>query len=131
MVPWPHSSSSKPPLGSHPHIPKFSSEKTSKRQKDSKTKEVFAAAINRTNDYEKKPNYSNVGHSRNSSNDSCTRLVNDSGNSNSISMIDSSEDSNPQNNSLGKGFLAILEFMMHSWVLVNIKISLCQMGNLV
>ncbi|XP_050278530.1 uncharacterized protein LOC126720255 isoform X2 [Quercus robur] len=104
MVPWPHSSSSKPPLGSHPHIPKFPSQKTSKRQKSSKTKEVFAAAINRTNDYEKKPNYSDVSHSRNSSNDSCTRLVNDSGNSNSISMTDSSEDSNPRNNSVGRIF---------------------------
>ncbi|XP_065634119.1 uncharacterized protein LOC112028464 isoform X2 [Quercus suber] len=104
MVPLPHSSSSKPPLGSHPHIPKFPSQKTSKRQKGSKIKEVFAAAINRTNDYEKKPNYSDVSHSRNSSNDSCTRLVNDSGNSNSISMIDSSEDSNPRNNSVGRIF---------------------------
>ncbi|KAL4625109.1 hypothetical protein ACB092_05G000400 [Castanea dentata] len=104
MVPWPHSSSSKPPLGSHPHIPKFPSQKTSKRQKGSKIKEVFAAAINRTNDYEKKPNYSDVSHSRNSSNDSCTRLVNDSGNSNSISMTDSSEGSNPRNNSVGRIF---------------------------
>ncbi|KAF2302780.1 hypothetical protein GH714_008345 [Hevea brasiliensis] len=32
-IPLPHSSFSKPPLGSHPHIPKFPSEKTSKRQK--------------------------------------------------------------------------------------------------
>ncbi|KAL0009649.1 hypothetical protein SO802_004757 [Lithocarpus litseifolius] len=104
MVPWPHSSSSKPPLGSHPHIPKFPSGKTSKRQKGSKTKEVFAAAINRTNDYEKKPNYSDVSHSRNSSNDSCTRLVNDSGNSNSISIIDNTEDSNPRNNSVVRIF---------------------------
>ncbi|KAK4591570.1 hypothetical protein RGQ29_021679 [Quercus rubra] len=104
MVPWPHSSSSKPPLGSHPHIPKFPSQKTSKRQKGSKTKEVFAAAISRTNDYGKKPNYSDVSHSRNSSDDSCTRLVNESSNSNSISMTDSSEDSNPRNNSVGRIF---------------------------
>ncbi|KAJ9167570.1 hypothetical protein P3X46_019192 [Hevea brasiliensis] len=32
-IPLPHSSFSKPPLGSHPHIPKFPSEKTPKRQK--------------------------------------------------------------------------------------------------
>ncbi|KAG8636469.1 uncharacterized protein LOC110602898 [Manihot esculenta] len=32
-IPPPHSSFSKPPLGSHPHIPKFPSEKTPKKQK--------------------------------------------------------------------------------------------------
>ncbi|KAL4625105.1 hypothetical protein ACB092_05G000200 [Castanea dentata] len=100
MVPRLHSSSSKPPLGSHPHIPKFLSPKTSKTQKGSKTKEVFAASISRTNDYEPKPNYGDLSHCRNTSNYSCTRLVNDSGNSNSIGMNDSSEDSNPRNNSV-------------------------------
>ncbi|KAJ6434716.1 hypothetical protein OIU84_000035 [Salix udensis] len=33
LVPPPHSSLSKPPLGTHPHIPKFPSEITSKKQK--------------------------------------------------------------------------------------------------
>ncbi|KAH7524234.1 hypothetical protein FEM48_Zijuj06G0097600 [Ziziphus jujuba var. spinosa] len=36
MVPPPHSSSSKPPLGSHPYIPKFSSQNSPKKQQDSK-----------------------------------------------------------------------------------------------
>ncbi|KAL0009643.1 hypothetical protein SO802_011145 [Lithocarpus litseifolius] len=97
MVPWPHSSSSKPPLGSHPHIPYFLPKRPARGRKVAKPR--------RTNDYEKKPNYSDViSHGRNSSNDSCTRLVNDSGNSNSVSMIDSSEDSNHRNNSVGRIF---------------------------
>ncbi|XP_073019567.1 uncharacterized protein [Primulina eburnea] len=32
VIPAPHSSSTKPPLGSHPHIPKFSSPRTSKKR---------------------------------------------------------------------------------------------------
>ncbi|XP_057959239.1 uncharacterized protein LOC131151828 [Malania oleifera] len=39
IVPPPHSSSSMPLLGSHPHIPKFSSEKPSKKQKVKLSKE--------------------------------------------------------------------------------------------
>ena len=104
MVPQPHSSSSKPPLGSHPHIPNLTSQKTGKRQKGIKTKDVAAASINRTNEYEQKPNCSDVSDSRNTSSDSNTRLVNDGRNSNSISMTDSSEDSNPGNNSVGRIF---------------------------
>ncbi|KAL8521597.1 hypothetical protein ACS0TY_011934 [Phlomoides rotata] len=34
-IPAPHSSSTQPPLGTHPHIPKFSSPKTSKKRKSS------------------------------------------------------------------------------------------------
>lgn len=34
-IPPPHSSSTQPPLGTHPHIPKFSSPKTSKKRKSS------------------------------------------------------------------------------------------------
>lgn len=37
-LPPPHSSLSKPPLGSHPHIPSFPSLKTSKKQKGNKSK---------------------------------------------------------------------------------------------
>ena len=109
MVPRPHSSSSKPPLGSHPHIPKFSSsQNVSKRRKGGKSKEESAVSINRTNESEEIPNYSDVSHSRNTSGDGSTKLVNDSSNSNSnsnrISTTDSSEDSNPRNNSVGRIF---------------------------
>ncbi|KAJ0101819.1 hypothetical protein Patl1_05459 [Pistacia atlantica] len=45
----PHSSLSKPPLGSHPHIPKFPSQEKSKKPKGKKNKEVPAASKNNTN----------------------------------------------------------------------------------
>ncbi|KAJ0045585.1 hypothetical protein Pint_05325 [Pistacia integerrima] len=49
VIPPPHSSLSKPPLGSHPHIPKFPSQEKSKKPKGKKNKEVPAASKNNTN----------------------------------------------------------------------------------
>jgi hypothetical protein len=44
LVPPPHSSLSKPLLGTHPHIPKFPSENTSKKQKGKKSKAAGSAS---------------------------------------------------------------------------------------
>lgn len=65
ILPPPHSTSSKPPLGSHPHIPSFPSQKTSKKQKGGKSKDV-AAASNKTNIHEQ-----NTDDGSRSSKDSC------------------------------------------------------------
>ncbi|XP_059459433.1 uncharacterized protein LOC132188991 [Corylus avellana] len=106
VVPQPHSSS-KPPLGSHPHIPKFSSEKTIKRQKVRKTKEPAATLMKRVNEYdEQKPDYNDVSHSSNTSSDSCTRLVDDSSGSNNsnVSATDRTKNSNLQKSTAGRIF---------------------------
>ncbi|MED6210999.1 hypothetical protein PIB30_069483 [Stylosanthes scabra] len=55
-IPPPHSSASKPPLGSHPHIPKFSSEKPPKRRTCMGRREV-ALPTNNTPKYEKVPSH--------------------------------------------------------------------------
>lgn len=65
ILPPPHSTLSKPPLGSHPHIPSFPSQKTSKKQKGGKSKDV-AAASNKTNIHEQ-----NTDNGSRSSKDSC------------------------------------------------------------
>ncbi|RXH91884.1 hypothetical protein DVH24_020907 [Malus domestica] len=77
VVPPPHSSSSKPALGSHPHIPKFADQPSLKKQKGNRSKKIAAAFRNRrTNKYEKTPQDSkdqDIGsHSRNTSGDSNT-----------------------------------------------------------
>lgn len=104
VVPQPHSSSSKPPLGSHPHIPKFTSEKALKKQKDSKSKGLAGASMKRANEYEQKPDYNAI--SSNTSSDNCTGLVNDSSssNSNSISVTDGTENGNLQKGTAGRIF---------------------------
>lgn len=72
LIPPPHSTLSKPLLGSHPHIPKFSSNNktTSKKPKTSRIKNKNYVPI---------PNPSkdviDSTHNRNTSSDSCTRLV--------------------------------------------------------
>ncbi|GAV59037.1 Beta-lactamase domain-containing protein/ABC1 domain-containing protein/WaaY domain-containing protein [Cephalotus follicularis] len=73
IVPPPHSSYSKPLLGSHPHIPKFLSEKSSKRQKGLGGKD--AAAALKTKKYYKnlKKDFKDGSHG---TSDSYTRLVN-------------------------------------------------------
>ncbi|KAK9279719.1 hypothetical protein L1049_013401 [Liquidambar formosana] len=87
MIPPPHSSSSRPPLGSHPHIPKFASNKISKRKKGSKSKEVDAGSKNTADFYEQNVSYSkdtkDGSHYMKASSDSYTRLANDSSSSNS------------------------------------------------
>lgn len=84
VTPPPHSSFSEPPLGSHPHIPNFPFEKTSKKQKDKKNKDVASASMNEANDCDHKTNYctdfkdGDNHRTRKSSTDSYARLVNDS-----------------------------------------------------
>ena len=58
LVPPPHSSLSKPPLGTHPHILKFPSEITSKKQKGKKSKAADSASKKKGNGYELKMNHS-------------------------------------------------------------------------
>lgn len=86
VVPPPHSSFSKPPLGSHHHIPKLSSQKTQKKQKDSKNKELVSASKFKNKDYGQNQNHGKdveIGSCRrNLSTDSLSRLVDDSSTSN-------------------------------------------------
>ncbi|XP_031276481.1 uncharacterized protein LOC116134945 [Pistacia vera] len=49
VIPPPHSSLSKPPLGSHTHIPKFPSQEKSKKPKGKKSREVPTASKKNTN----------------------------------------------------------------------------------
>ena len=53
ILPPPHSSSFKQLLGSHPHMPSFPSQKTSKKQKGNKIKNV-AAAPDKVNTHKQK-----------------------------------------------------------------------------
>uniref|UniRef100_A0A6M2ECR5 Uncharacterized protein n=1 Tax=Populus davidiana TaxID=266767 RepID=A0A6M2ECR5_9ROSI len=79
LVPPPHSSLSTPPLGTHPHIPKFPSEITSKKQKGKKSKAAGSASKKKGNGYELKMNHSNDFKDGGESNsDGYTRLANDS-----------------------------------------------------
>jgi aarF domain-containing kinase len=75
MVPPPHSSSSKPPLGSHPHIPKFSSEKSPTKQKIRGVKD-FATVL-------KKKNIKRERDQACSSGDSCCSILVDEASSDS------------------------------------------------
>lgn len=83
VIPPPHSSSSQPALGSHPHIPKFSSENVTKKQKAARSKDVHeknSSSSDETNSMFRSP--SNTGYTRllnnsssscSNSNDACTR----------------------------------------------------------
>ncbi|KAG6649392.1 uncharacterized protein LOC122315961 [Carya illinoinensis] len=104
IVPQPHSSSSKPPLGSHAHIPKFPSQKPLKRRRGSRTKEAVTDSTNSANDHEQKPNRDDVSLSRDASRGaSTTRLANDGSTSNdggnSTTMTDNPENPNTRNSS--------------------------------
>ncbi|KAL3587249.1 hypothetical protein D5086_014116 [Populus alba] len=87
LVPPPHSSLSTPPLGSHPHIPKFSSEITSKMQNGKMSKAVGSASKKKENGYEQKTKQSkdskDNGSGGESNSDGYTRIAVDitSGNS--------------------------------------------------
>lgn len=79
VIPPPHSSSSQPALGSHPHIPKFTSE-IPKKQKASRSKDVHT---NVNNNHEKNSSSTETAENNNSifrttSNTGYTRLLNDS-----------------------------------------------------
>ncbi|KAJ6915422.1 hypothetical protein NC651_017426 [Populus alba x Populus x berolinensis] len=82
LVPPPHSSLSTPPLGSHPHIPKFSSEITSKMQNGKKCKAVGSASKKKENGYEQKTKQSkdskDNGSGRESNSYGYTRIAVDS-----------------------------------------------------
>ncbi|XP_024031657.1 uncharacterized protein LOC21402807 [Morus notabilis] len=85
VVPPPHSSYTKPPLGSHPHIPKFPG-KTPTKKKAGKNKEPATASKAKNNGHGQNPNHSkdseNGNHYRNPSSDSYTRLVGETSSSN-------------------------------------------------
>ncbi|KAK3007537.1 hypothetical protein RJ639_013502, partial [Escallonia herrerae] len=84
VIPPPHSSLSKPPLGSHPHTPIFASKKTPKKRKGVNIKELFAASDNISSS-EQRQNYDNSnGESSVGKADSnnYTRLASDSSCSN-------------------------------------------------
>ncbi|KAF3446469.1 hypothetical protein FNV43_RR11648 [Rhamnella rubrinervis] len=106
VVPHLHSSSSKPPLGSHPHIPKFSSQNSPKKKNGSRSKEKAA-------DVSKSKNNENTNHdedmesgSSDSSSDSNTRLVDDAStsNRNDSNMTDDNSITNLPSNYFGKVF---------------------------
>ncbi|KAJ6697643.1 ABC1 FAMILY PROTEIN [Salix purpurea] len=82
LVPPPHSPLSTPLLGSHPHIPKFSSEITSKTQNGKKSKAVSSTSKKKENGYEQKTKQSkdskDRGGGRESNSDGYTRIAIDS-----------------------------------------------------
>ncbi|KAJ0091575.1 hypothetical protein Patl1_12733 [Pistacia atlantica] len=78
VVPPLHSSLSKPPLGSHNHIPKYSLQ-NSKKSKAKKSKEVTAASNNQTKNHEQNKyskDFKEGSHKRDASGDGYTRLDN-------------------------------------------------------
>ncbi|GAV63660.1 Beta-lactamase domain-containing protein/ABC1 domain-containing protein/WaaY domain-containing protein [Cephalotus follicularis] len=103
IIPPPHSSYSKPPLGSHPHIPKFPSEKSSKRQKGLGGKDA-AAALKTKKDYKNfEKDFKDGSHG---TSDSCTRLVNNgtSSGNNISSTIDNCASSDDRQTKFVKSF---------------------------
>lgn len=108
VVPPPHSRLSKPPLGSHPHIPKFPSHETSKKQKGTK-KELLAALKNKTNNSEHGHKYTKDleggSHIRTASGDTYARLINIETSSSNTSTTDSiSNTDEPQSSNVRKIF---------------------------
>ncbi|KAI5673036.1 hypothetical protein M9H77_13400 [Catharanthus roseus] len=71
VIPRPHSSLSKPPLGSHPHVPKFSTKKVPKKHKTSNIRDLIMRA-RRSGDTQQ---------AQNSDNSSDVAGVNSAGNS--------------------------------------------------
>ncbi|KAL5558780.1 hypothetical protein UlMin_034991 [Ulmus minor] len=110
MVPPPHSSLSKPPLGSHPHIPKFSPEKPSGKQKASRRKEPAAASKTEHNNKSGEnptqgENAKGRNCCRNSSSDSFAKLVDDCSGSNiTITGMANGSSSTTNQRSSGKIF---------------------------
>ncbi|KAF5726315.1 putative Ubiquinone biosynthesis protein coq-8 [Tripterygium wilfordii] len=111
VTPPPHTSSSLPPLGSHPHIPKFSSKTAPKKQRGNRSEEASSGADNKINGYERKLKYHisflDGKRSRDSKDDSHARLVGDGSHSctNSSSASDNiANDDIPQNKNGSKIF---------------------------
>ncbi|CAK9185545.1 unnamed protein product [Ilex paraguariensis] len=95
LIPPPHSSSSKPPLGSHTHIPKFPSLKTSNKQEGGNVQELTMAST-RTNGPKQLQNLNNsfdTGHGKKVKSTNYMRLATDSSCSNSSNpnTVESSE----------------------------------------
>ncbi|XP_054788439.1 uncharacterized protein LOC129294250 [Prosopis cineraria] len=90
-IPPPHSSASEPPLGSHPHKPKFSPSKTSGNEKGSRRKKMSIPLINRANNCEDLE----ANRSRNIDRDGFTRIPT----TDSSSSYSSSSNSNVNRNS--------------------------------
>lgn len=109
VVPAPHSRLSKPPLGSHPHIPKFPSHETSKKQKGTRDKGFLAALKDKTNNSEQGHKYTkdleSGSHIRTASGDTYARLINieTSSSNNSTTDIISNADE-PQISNVRKMF---------------------------
>ncbi|XP_002527984.2 uncharacterized protein LOC8282084 [Ricinus communis] len=95
LTPPPHSSFTKPALGSHPHIPKFSSEKTPKKQKG-KRKEVTTTSKKRSSDYSR--NHNKDLEEGNNGNDGYTRLATDGSSSASAADSFAGGDGNKRDN---------------------------------
>ncbi|KAM7263186.1 hypothetical protein ACFE04_000869 [Oxalis oulophora] len=100
IIPPPHSSSSKPPLGSHPHIPKFSSEKSPTKHKLRGVKD-FASALKNCN-FQK--NYKQGRDLERAGGDSCCSRLVDEGNSSHSSESSSSDGDRQKTNEVVRIF---------------------------
>lgn len=103
VIPPPHSTSSKPPLGSHPHIPKFNLKKTYKQRKGRNTKELNGA-LSISDSSEQLANYGNSidsRHDRDTYSDNYVRKPNDNScsSSNNITTARAELDEGCQNDS--------------------------------
>ncbi|CAN7024806.1 unnamed protein product [Brassica rapa subsp. trilocularis] len=87
LVPPPHSSLSQPPLGSHTHVPKFSSVNDTMKKRKGKGKEMAATEKLKPKDHKEKKLYDD----RESSTESLARLVNDSSSSAGKTEISSND----------------------------------------
>lgn len=87
LVPPPHSSLSQPPLGSHTHVPKFSSVNDTLKKRKGKGKEIAATEKLKPQDHKEKKLYDD----RESSTESLARLVNDTSSSAGKTEISSND----------------------------------------
>ncbi|XP_013643699.2 uncharacterized protein LOC106348494 [Brassica napus] len=87
LVPPPHSSLSQPPLGSHTHVPKFSSVNDTMKKRKGKGKEMAATEKLKPKDHKEKKLYDD----RESSTESLARLVNDTSSSAGKTEISSND----------------------------------------
>ncbi|KAJ0091576.1 hypothetical protein Patl1_12732 [Pistacia atlantica] len=109
VVPPPHSSLSKPPLGSHTHIPKFSLQNSKKS--NGKKSEVTAASNNKTKNHEQNihsKDFKVGSHKRDASGDGYTRL--DNGYNNIITIYDDNASKIFDNPRIHDAFLGVGEY---------------------
>lgn len=109
-IPPPHSSASKPPLGSHPHIPNFSSQEASRKQKSRRQKKKAIPLINKIDDCEENSGceVSQDHRGRNTNRGGFMRIPTDCSRSYSSSssskMADTNTDSSPRSHVPDKVF---------------------------